>query len=182
MDRYASGEAGAFTELYDLLAPRLCGYLLRQTRDPSRTEDLLQQTMLHIHCARGRFVRGARVVPWAFSIARRLFIDGLRRRKFEGPVPTYDDGRDAAAHLEANDRAADDAVYAAEIAILIRRELEHLPEAQRDAFDLVKHDGLTLAEAAEALGTTVMAIKMRNHRTYVALRAALGGIIETDNI
>ena len=116
MDRYAaSGDAAAFSELYDLLAPRLCGYLLRQTRDPSLTEDLLQQTMLQIHYARARFIRGARVTPWAFAIARRLFIDGLRRRKFEGPLPTYDDGSDATAHLAADDRAADDAIYAAEI-------------------------------------------------------------------
>ena len=70
MDRYASsGDAAAFSELYDLLAPRLCGYLLRQTRDRVLTEDLLQQTMLQIHHARGRFIRGARVVPWAFAIA-----------------------------------------------------------------------------------------------------------------
>ncbi len=178
MDLYAStGDAEAFSELYDLLAPRLCGYLLRQTQDPSRTEDLLQQTMLQIHCARMRFVRGARVMPWAFAIARRLFIDGLRRRKFEGSLPTYDDGSDATAHLEANHRAADDAIYAAEIDLLIRGELERLPEAQRTAFELVKHDGLTIAEAAESLGTTVMAIKLRIHKTYVALRVSLGDIM-----
>jgi DNA-directed RNA polymerase specialized sigma24 family protein len=33
---------------------------------------------------------------------------------------------------------------------------------------------LTLAEAADTLGTTVAAVKLRAHRTYVALRAALG--------
>jgi DNA-directed RNA polymerase specialized sigma24 family protein len=33
---------------------------------------------------------------------------------------------------------------------------------------------LTMAEAADALGTTVAAVKLRAHRTYLALRAALG--------
>ncbi len=46
MERYASGDDLAFDEVYDALAPRLYGYLLRQTRDPVRAEDLLQQTML----------------------------------------------------------------------------------------------------------------------------------------
>lgn len=180
MDRYACGDASAFSEVYDLLAPRLCGYLFRQTRDTWRTEDLLQQTMLHIHHYRARFVRGARVVPWAFAIARRLFIDSLRRRKFEGSLPTYDNGADATVHLVSDDRPADDAMYGAELGRLMQRELERLPEGQRAAFELVKHDGLTLAEAAAVLGTTVTAVKLRNHRTYVALRTALGDILEED--
>src|SRR5258708_6508330 len=64
MDGYACGEADAFPELYDLLAPRLYGYLLRQMRCSARSEHLVQQTMLQIHCARGRFIRGASVTPW----------------------------------------------------------------------------------------------------------------------
>ena len=76
MDRYACGEADAFPELYDLLAPRLYDYLFRQTRCSARSEDLVQQTMLQIHGMRGRFIRGASVTPWAFAIARRLLIWG----------------------------------------------------------------------------------------------------------
>src|SRR5258706_3960985 len=83
MDGYAAGNDAAFGDVYDALAPRLYGYLLRQTRDPGRAEDLLQQTMLQIHAARGRFFRGAEVVPWAFAIARRLLIDSYRRRRRE---------------------------------------------------------------------------------------------------
>src|SRR5258708_5498548 len=85
MDRYASGDVEAFSVLYDLLAPRLYGFLLRQTRNPARAEDLVQQTLLQMHCARGRFIRGAPVTPWAFAIARRLLIDDVRRNKLEGP-------------------------------------------------------------------------------------------------
>ena len=67
--------------VYDALAPRLFGYLFRQTRDRSRAEDLLQQTMLHIHRARDRFITGAEVMPWAFAIARRLLVDEVRRNR-----------------------------------------------------------------------------------------------------
>src|ERR1700690_175500 len=48
MERYAAGNEAAFAELYDLIAPRLYGYLLRKTRNQSAAEDLLQQTMLRI--------------------------------------------------------------------------------------------------------------------------------------
>src|SRR5438067_2388234 len=79
MDRYASGDDTAFGLVYDALAPRLYPFLLRKTRDPSRAEDLVQQTFLQMHCARETYVTGADVLPWAFAIARRLAIDAFRK-------------------------------------------------------------------------------------------------------
>ena len=75
MDRYACGDEAAFVELYDELAPRLHRFALRWTRSRSAAEDTVQQTLLQIHAARHRFVRGSAVVPWAYAIARRLLID-----------------------------------------------------------------------------------------------------------
>lgn len=173
MERYAAGEEAAFSELYDALAPRLQNFLMRQTRDQSRTDDLLQQTMLQIHCARGRFLKGADVLPWAFAIARRLLIDSYRRRKHE--VASSSDPAEEAA---ANNQPADDLLHSKRVAREVERELSRLPEAQRVAFELVKKDGLSMKEAAQVLGTTVTAIKLRAHRAYVALREALGDSFE----
>ena len=80
MTRYACGEDGAFGQVYDVLSPRLWGFLRRQVRDTCLAEDLLQQTFLHVHRARGRFTHGSEVAPWAFAIARRLVIDAARHR------------------------------------------------------------------------------------------------------
>jgi RNA polymerase sigma-70 factor (ECF subfamily) len=171
MARYASGDDAAFGLVYDALAPRLFGYLLRQTRDHARTEDLVQQTFLHMHRARGRFIPGAEVLPWAFAIARRLMIDGMRRGKRE--VLSRDDD-DAGEEPAATAAPADDLVQAQQLAHRIQGELARLPEQQRVAFELVKQEGLSLAEAAQVLGTTVAAVKLRAHRAYEALRGVLG--------
>jgi RNA polymerase sigma-70 factor (ECF subfamily) len=169
MTRYASGQDEAFAVVYDELAPRLYGFLMRQTRDVARAEDVLQQTFLQMHRARGAFAPGAEVLPWAFAIARRVLIDSFRR----GPREVLGDpaGGDERAAL---DPRADDLVAAQELASRIQRELARLPEAQRVAFELVKQEGLSLAEAAEVLGTTVAAVKLRAHRAYEALRGVLG--------
>ena len=169
MERYAAGDDGAFAVVYDKIAPRLYGYLLRQTRERARAEDLVQQTMLHIHRARTRFIPGAEVTPWAFAIARRLLLDGLRRAKRE-VAPSEEDPDSALASGDA----ADDMVQARELAVRINAVLAKLPESQRVAFELLKQEGLTVAEAAEVLGTTAAAVKLRAHRAYEALRLALG--------
>lgn len=171
MERYAGGDTAAFGQLYDALSPRLYGYLLRQTRDRARAEDLLQQTMLQIHRARDRFIAGAEVMPWAFAIARRLLVDDIRRNR---RVILSDDG-DPDPGVSTHDRA-DDMVHAGELAVRVQRILEQLPHSQRAAFELIKQEGLSMAEAAQVLGTTVAAVKLRAHRAYEALRAALGDI------
>ena len=172
MARYAGGDEAAFAIVYDELAPRLYGFLVRQTGDAARAEDLVQQTFLQMHRARGSFVAGAEVLPWAFAIARRLLIDGYRRGRRE--VLDGDHPRD---DVPASQPGADDLVQAQEIATRIRKELLRLPEAQRVAFELVKQEGLSLAEAAQVLGTTVAAVKLRAHRAYEALRAVLGDVL-----
>ena len=176
MERYAAGDDAAFAAIYDALAPRLFGYLVRQTRDVARAEDLVQQTLLHMHRARGSFIAGAQVTPWAFAIARRLLIDGFRRGKREVLRATDDEASEDVAI--ATDPSADDLVQAQQTARRIQRELARLPETQRVAFELIKQDGLSLAEAAEVLGTTVAAVKLRAHRAYEALRAVLGDLVD----
>jgi RNA polymerase sigma-70 factor (ECF subfamily) len=174
MERYARGDDGAFEELYDALAPRLHRYLVKQTRDRARADDLLQQTLLHLHRARGRFIPGADVLPWAFAIARRLFIDGTRRGKLE-VLPYEDDDW----HEPAQEGPlADDLLDSKRLAQAVERELARMPEAHRVAFELVKKEGLSLKEAAAVLGTTVTAVKLRAHRAYVSLRAKLAHIVE----
>ena len=56
----------------------------------------------------------------------------------------------------------------------ITRALETLPDAQRQAVVLLKLEGLSVAEAAERIGITPGAVKLRAHRGYRALRDVLG--------
>lgn len=167
MGRYALGDEAAFAVVYDELAPRLYTYLLRQCRNEATAEDLLQQTMLHMHKARATFVPGASATAWAFAIARRLFIDAYRRERTRG---VQEDEPDALASKDAD---AERLASARELADRLQQELQKLPTTQRTAFELIRQDGLTLIEAAEVVGTTVTALKLRAHRAYEALRAVL---------
>jgi RNA polymerase sigma-70 factor (ECF subfamily) len=65
-----------------------------------------------------------------------------------------------------------------EAARVLDAELARMPGNQRVAFELLKVDGLSQQEAAQALGTSVSAVKLRAFRAYSALRAALGCPVE----
>jgi RNA polymerase sigma-70 factor (ECF subfamily) len=171
MDRYARGDDPAFSELYELLAPRIYAFLARRMRDRAQSEDLVQQTFFQMHRARRHFCEGAAVLPWAIVIARRLLIDKLRQGKRE--VPVSDDALDV-AEPRSPETPPDQALELRRLTRRVELELGLLPEASRVAFELIQLDGLSVAEAAEVLGTTGSAVKMRAHRAYEALRQKLG--------
>lgn len=172
MERYAGGERAAFAELYDLVGPRLYRYFYRQTRDGAAAEDLVQLTLLRVHQARGTFHRGAEVVPWVFAIGRNLLIDRCRRRGRELSVCVAEAEAAYSAAVDP-DGTAEHLVLTRELAERIARELQRIPDTQRAAFELVKQEGLSVQDAANALGTTVSAVKLRAHRAYCAIRRVL---------
>jgi RNA polymerase sigma-70 factor (ECF subfamily) len=170
MERYADGDDAAFAIVYDSIAPRVHAYLRRQTRDASLADDLLQKTLLCMHRQRGSYLTGAAVLPWAFAIARRLYIDELRRKRTDA----LHGARAVAEEDGIGPDAADEALSLRQIAELVQTELSRMPENQRVAFELIRIDGLSHDEAAQLLGTTVSAIKLRAFRAYTALREVLG--------
>jgi RNA polymerase sigma-70 factor (ECF subfamily) len=178
MQSYAAGDDAAFEVLYDALAARLYSYLHRYVRDSHRCDDLLQETFLRMHKARGTFVSGAAVLPWAFAIARRLMLDQVRRDQ-RSPVVTGDvDGFRFDPPGARATASPEQFAEARESARRLAGALARLPESQRTAFELLKQEGLSVADAAAVLGVTVMAVKLRAHRAYEALRAALGEDVE----
>lgn len=176
MQRYCDGDAGAFRELYALVAPRLLGYLVKMTRERALADDLLQQTFLKVHRARAAYVRGADPVPWIYAIAHRTFIDETRRhRRAVVRVGEVEELPEVPAGLtgESEDRR-DELRGDPELVTAALDALAELPVQQREAVVLTKLDGRSVAEAAEIAGTTVGAMKVRAHRGYEALRALLG--------
>src|SRR5262245_64207919 len=173
MERYAKGDEAAFGELYDAISPRLLGFWHKARRDAFAAEDLMQQTLVHMHRARGSFISGAPVLPWAFAIARRLMTDRARRRRVEqrlfSETPADDDRM--AHEPTGTTETAEEVLHARRLAQSLQQRMDALPELQRTAYRLLQQEGLSLKKAAEVLGTSVTAVKLRAHRAYTALRA-----------
>ena len=177
MERYAQGDESAFAGVYDAIAARVHAYLIRQTRDRAMADDLLQQTLLQIHRKRGTYVAGLPVLPWAFAIARRLYIDECRRHKTDALWSARDVGDDD----RPGSALPDDEFATREAARLVAAELARMPGNQRVAFELLRIDGLSHQQAALALGTTVSAVKLRAFRAYSAIRAVLGQPLDSSS-
>ena len=165
MDSYVDGNAAAFEELYRRIAAKLLGYLMRLTRHRERAEDLVQITFSKVHRARASYLRGAPLLPWVLAIARRSF---------------YDERRAAASRHEdlsgdgtLPEPKSEETGLPTDIAAALERAMDAMPETYREAIQLTKITGLSIAEAADVLGTTPTAVKLRVHRGYNLLRKSL---------
>jgi RNA polymerase sigma-70 factor (ECF subfamily) len=175
MERYARGDDAAFPELYRQAAPRLRGFLVRLCGDPGLADDLGQEALIRVHRARGSFDPGAAALPWMFAIARNVFLDHTRQAHVRRTA--HDAGEGAAERSEplaAADTRGDETLAAKEMLGIVRDTLAKLPVLQREAFVLLRFEGMSVAEAAQVLGATEGAVKVRAFRAYEALRAALG--------
>jgi RNA polymerase sigma-70 factor (ECF subfamily) len=180
MARFAGGEDAALAEVYDLGAPAVLTFLLRVSNDRPLAEDLTQETFLRIHRARGLYRLGAPVLPWAYTIARRLFLDSIRARRpevAESATIDHDSETDPVHSAQvAPMPSAEEMLADAELAQAVDDALAKIPEAQASAFRLLKGEGLSVAEAAAVMGTSKGAVKLRAHRAYLALRSLLRSV------
>jgi RNA polymerase sigma-70 factor (ECF subfamily) len=132
---------------------------------------------MRMHRARGGFEPGAAVVPWAYAIARNAWLDHVRAAKVRGrSAREPKDASEATSLAEVATGPETDSeqmAIARETAVLVETVLARLPVAQREAFVLLRYEGMSVIEAAEILGSTKSAVKLRAFRAYEALRASL---------
>lgn len=178
MARHAAGDPAAFAELYDGLAPLVMAYLRRRTHDRNVVEDLVQETFLRLHLHRGRYKRDAPVLPWALTIAARLLANRVRGTRRASAVFSEDDG----AHDEGTETISPEQLaMVMELADQVEQELLRLPGRDREAFDLVRRQGLPLKIAAPRLSMTPSALKMRLFRVCGRLRRLINGDSDPGN-
>ena len=154
-----------FEKLYERHARDVYRFALYLSGDRAVAEDVTSETFVRVWTAPAR-VELATVRAYLLTIARNLYLQGLRRqrRRTEMPEELPDPG--PGPHEEAAGREEMEAVMAA---------LRQLPEVDRAALLMRAEDGLSYAAIAAALGVSEAAAKVRVHRARLKL-AFLRGI------
>jgi RNA polymerase sigma-70 factor, ECF subfamily len=163
MERLQQGDPDACRLLLDDIGPAITRFL-RTRVAIDEVEDVYQEVFMALFQARHTYEAGRPLEPWLFAIARNVAADHSRRRW----------ARAGWEELTADlpDRAEGDSPAPPPD---IEALLTSLPPAQREAFAMLKLDGMTLEAAAGRAGVSVGALKVRAHRAYKALRKLIGG-------
>jgi len=156
------GDGAAYRALLDDIAPMVRRFARQRVRDADDADDLYQEIVMALHRARHTYEPTRPFEPWFFAIARRV----AARRHGERVAR---DARELLVRTTPEIAVDGDG----DVKLALERALLHLPPEQRQAFELLKLDGLSVDAAAPRAHTTVGALKVRAHRAYRALRRFL---------
>lgn len=165
MQRVQAGDREAYRALLENVSGELRALLQRRLSAPIEVDDVLQEVLLTLHRARHTYDPARPFDPWLHAIARNAAVDAFRRARGRLRWERLaDDG--AAPEVPGADSGRETA---------LAQVLARLPRAQRSAIEMVKLEGLSVAEAARRAGIAPGTMRVRVHRGYRALRALLLG-------
>jgi RNA polymerase sigma-70 factor (ECF subfamily) len=169
--RVARGDENAFSQLYEMLAPRVFGLARRVLRDPAQAEEVAQEALVEVWRTAARFdpAKGS-ATSWVLTITHRRAVDRVRSAQAgadrerrvvaaSGETPYDDVVETVTSNLEQQQ---------------VRRCLKGLTDLQREAITLAYYDGFTYREVAEKLDTALPTIKTRMRDGLIRLRDCLG--------
>lgn len=166
--RAQEGDEAAYRQSLELMARRLRAYFRRRMpTSQADVEDLVQETLLAVHLQRGTYDPAFAVSAWFTAIARHKLIDLWRRR---GRQDAWIDPHEEVDDLQQT-TSTEEAHGLRDLAVL----LQALPGVQRQAIELTKLEGLTVAEASARTGVSESAIKVQVHRGLKRLAALVKG-------
>lgn len=140
--------------------PRLRRYALALTRDPERSNDLVQESALRAIGNIGKWTPGTNLRSWMMTILHNLFInDSVRRR----PLLTRTGDLDTAAQAPGDQEARDDLRD-------VERALVALSPGQRQIIWLACIEECDFHEIAERLQIPAGTVRSRLCRAREQLR------------
>jgi RNA polymerase sigma-70 factor (ECF subfamily) len=163
-------QAGRAEEAFERLVPayrrRVFGLAYSLLRDRGAAEDLAQEVFVKLWQALPRYDGRAQLSTWIYAITRNAAISALRGRRRSVSMS------DPAVLAEAETRGGATGVEPGDPALW--REVDALPEKQRQAVILYYQDERPVDEVAAMMGLPVNTVKTHLHRARASLAAALG--------
>jgi RNA polymerase sigma-70 factor, ECF subfamily len=175
--RLRAGDEAAYAQLVREQTPALLRVTSRLLRSDDEARDAVQDAFVAAFRALPRFRAESRLATWIYRIAINAALARLRARASADEVsldewlPRFVEDGHAAEPSEP--WPADAGAERREVRERVRAAIDRLPETYRTVVLLRDIEELTTDEAAQALGISTGAVKVRLHRARQALRALL---------
>ena len=161
------GDEAAFAALYDSLAPRVYGLVVRILRDAHQSEEVTQDVFLQVWETSTRFdpTRGS-ALSWVMTLTHRRAVDRVRSAEAARRRDTRDTERTLSPPFDETAETA----HASLEAVRVRAALADLSPTQRQALELAYFGGHTHHEVSELLNIPLGTAKTRIRDGLIRLR------------
>ncbi|WP_395376434.1 sigma-70 family RNA polymerase sigma factor [Marinicella sp. W31] len=170
MLKYAAQDDRAFAVLYERHKGPVYRYILKSCTQPAIAQELFQELWLKIIRNKLRYDKQYAFTTWAYTMARNLIIDWLRK---SGQEPHNNDVVDshevAGMQLQEPDNVFEKKVMME----TVQKAVSQLPYAQREVF-LLRHEAdMSFQAIAAVSGCSLEAAKSRYRYAMEKIKTAL---------
>ena len=160
MEKITQRQQNALSELYSRYAQTLRGLIRKVVHEESEADDVLQESFLQIwHEAASYSPKAGKPLGWAVTIARRRALDRVRRRTCYRRAKQRLENEIKPSAMLQNSAATE--LVNSDLRSFLGRQMQLLPEGQREAVELAYFGGLSQREIAVATGTPLGTVKTR---------------------
>lgn len=181
VERVQRGDKKAFDALVLKYQHKIVNLISRYVRDHAEVQDLAQETFIKAYRALAGFRGDSAFYTWLYRIAintAKNFLVAQGRRPPSADVEVSDaeqfDGQSALKELASPERMA----LKDEIADVVIKAIEELPEDLRTALMLREIEGLSYEEIAEAMACPIGTVRSRIFRAREAVDRQLKPLVE----
>ena len=172
VEKLKKGDYNAYTLLMNNYYKNLCGYANLFTKDPSKSEDIVQNVFVKLWVYRKKVDSNIPIKRYLHKSVYNEFIDQYRKNK---SVISLEE-----KHLRTINTIIDDNSYDIEkLMTRVNNEIEKLPGKCKRVFILNKKEGLTHDEIAEYLQISKKTVEGHITRAFKILNQKLGKKIKS---
>ena len=174
--RCLAGDEKAYRELVEMYQGQVFSLALRMVRRREDAEDATQETFVRMFRALERYDTNRPFAAWLMTIASRLCIDQIRRRRVNPVSLTQQEpGSDEAHEMDVEDPGPgpDEITSHSEEERRSNELIQSLPPHYRVVVVLRHLQDLSYEEIAEALNLPLGTVKARIHRAREILKLRL---------
>jgi RNA polymerase sigma-70 factor (ECF subfamily) len=167
-------DRGMFERLFQRHRRSMVAYAGRYVRNAARAEELAQEIFVRVYTTKA-YTPTASFKTWLYRVATNVCLNELRRPENKQMIESIDaEGRDG--ELRSSDlsdpssSSPETQLAERQLALRLESVLARLPEKQRAAFIMARHENMSHDQIADALSTSIPAVKSLIHRALESLR------------
>tara|TARA_Y100000768_G_scaffold368343_1_gene332219 strand:- start:1458 stop:2003 length:546 start_codon:yes stop_codon:yes gene_type:complete len=164
----SSSKDKAFSRLVSEYKERLYWHIRKIVLDHDDANDVVQNTFIKVHLNIESFKENSTLFTWMYRIATNEALNFINSKANKMGLQNQEWIQAIADNLEA------DPFFDGEnAALVLQKEVAHLPEKQRIVFNMKYFDGMNYEAISEILDTSVGALKASYHHAVKKIKTKL---------
>ena len=162
----------AFKELYERFSGLLYVQALKKTKNEDEAKDIVQDIFIALWNKRAELHFHSSVSSYLFKAVHNRALNLFVHQKYHDDYVTS-----LQNYINQGPVEADALLREKEMALIIDRAIQDLPEKMREIFQLSRYEHLSHKEIADKLGISELTVKTQVKRALRAIRTNLGPAI-----